>query len=144
MSRLDGKVAIIPGAGRGIGRATARLFAAEGAKVAVLSLNARGTSLCGTSRMITAVANAQNRRCQAIARYLLTGAGPTTSGIFLLAPVQQRLNPIAKRPCSRVFADRRAYCDEQRPSEILRLSKSHRLASLTFGKSDVRACHEPC
>jgi NAD(P)-dependent dehydrogenase (short-subunit alcohol dehydrogenase family) len=38
MKRLDGKVAIIAGAGRGIGRATAKLFAAEGAKVVVLSL----------------------------------------------------------------------------------------------------------
>ncbi|NRP85264.1 Short-chain reductase protein NovJ [Ensifer adhaerens] len=37
MGKLTGKVAIVAGAGRGIGRATAALFAAEGAKVVVLS-----------------------------------------------------------------------------------------------------------
>src|ERR1700727_855669 len=40
MPRLDGKVAVITGAGTGIGRATARLFAREGAKVVVAELNA--------------------------------------------------------------------------------------------------------
>ncbi|MDE0804822.1 MAG: SDR family NAD(P)-dependent oxidoreductase, partial [Acidimicrobiales bacterium] len=38
MGSLDGRIAIITGAGRGLGRAHARLFAAEGAKVVVNDL----------------------------------------------------------------------------------------------------------
>ncbi len=40
LQRLDGKVALITGAGTGIGRATARAMAAEGAKVVVAEINA--------------------------------------------------------------------------------------------------------
>jgi NAD(P)-dependent dehydrogenase (short-subunit alcohol dehydrogenase family) len=40
MARLEGKVAVVTGAGTGIGRATAKLFAREGARVVVAELNA--------------------------------------------------------------------------------------------------------
>ena len=45
MGRLDGRVAIITGAGRGIGASLARIMAAEGAKVVVndLGVNVDGT-----------------------------------------------------------------------------------------------------
>jgi len=50
MGALDGRVAIITGAGRGIGREHALLFAAEGAKVVVNDL---GGGLDGSSAEAT-------------------------------------------------------------------------------------------
>src|SRR5690349_4068012 len=38
MARLEGKVAVITGAGSGLGRTSAQLFAAEGAKVVVMDI----------------------------------------------------------------------------------------------------------
>src|SRR6266511_848368 len=42
MGRLDGKVAAITGAASGMGRATARLFAAEGARLLLADVDAEG------------------------------------------------------------------------------------------------------
>ena len=39
MARLEGKVALITGAGAGIARTTSRLFASEGASIAVVEIN---------------------------------------------------------------------------------------------------------
>ena len=39
MNRLEGKVALITGAGMGIGREAAVLFAAEGARIVVADIN---------------------------------------------------------------------------------------------------------
>ena len=41
MGKLDGKVAIVTGGGRGLGRAYARRLAGLGAKIAVTDLNLR-------------------------------------------------------------------------------------------------------
>jgi 3alpha(or 20beta)-hydroxysteroid dehydrogenase len=42
MNRLDGKVAIITGAARGMGESHARMFAEEGAKVVLTDINVKG------------------------------------------------------------------------------------------------------
>ena len=51
MGRLEGKVAIVTGAASGIGRASAVLFAREGARLVIVDQNAEG--LAGTANLIS-------------------------------------------------------------------------------------------
>jgi NAD(P)-dependent dehydrogenase (short-subunit alcohol dehydrogenase family) len=62
MGLLDGKVAIVSGAGRGIGRSHARLLAAEGARVVVNDLDAQADDVVAeiTAAGGEAVANRDN------------------------------------------------------------------------------------
>ncbi|HVD46934.1 MAG TPA: glucose 1-dehydrogenase [Candidatus Limnocylindria bacterium] len=62
MGRLDGKICVITGAGSGIGQASARLFAREGAQVVVADVDDRGAK--GT------VAEIRKAGGQAVAEHL--------------------------------------------------------------------------
>lgn len=84
MGALDGKVAIITGAGRGLGRAHALLFASEGAKVLV---NDRGTSVdgLGGDRNLAAAVVEEIRSVGGVAEASILDVAEWSSGEELVA-----------------------------------------------------------
>ena len=73
MALLDGRVAIITGASRGIGAALARRFAAEGARVAIIArtVEAGGSSLAGSLAETAALIRAAGGECLSIGANLV-------------------------------------------------------------------------
>jgi len=81
MNRLVDKVALITGAGSGIGRASAKLFTAEGAKVVVAELDA-------------ALGEASAREAGAAARFVRTDVTDDDSVRRMVAEAQQNFGRI--------------------------------------------------
>lgn len=79
--RLQGKVCIVTGAGQGIGRATARRFAAEGAKVVIAEriaetaeetleqLTSVGAEACSIIADVSRLADAERLMAETVAKY---------------------------------------------------------------------------
>src|SRR5215510_5172957 len=84
--RLKGKVAIVTGAGSGLGRATAQLFAQEGARVVVADISQRRAEAIATE------INGQSRRKKAVA--LRADVAKKAEVDALVADARKQLGPI--------------------------------------------------
>lgn len=89
MGRFDGKVVVVTGAGGGIGGATARRFAAEGARVAVLDRDTAAADRT-VAAIVAAGGQALARRCDITVRAEVDAAvAATESG---LGPIDVLVN----------------------------------------------------
>src|SRR5438034_10257695 len=85
--RLKGKIAIVTGAGSGLGKATAELFAQEGARVVVTDISQR------RAEAVAAELNGSSRRKKAIA--LRADVSKKDEVEAVVAEARKQLGPIS-------------------------------------------------
>ena len=107
--RLEGKVAVVTGAGSGFGEGIARKYAAEGAKVVVADLNEGAAArVAAQSRMIDPARNDDRTPPSpddGAARLPMCGPRPTTAGGVRRRQASPGSCPGARDACIRLLVE---------------------------------------
>lgn len=109
MKRLEGKVAIITGAGQGIGEEIARRFAAEGAKIVIADISEEsairvatkigeiGCDVLGVKTDVTSIPSIENCVKVTVGKFGKVDILVNCAGVFLQAPVSETTESIWDR-----------------------------------------------
>jgi NAD(P)-dependent dehydrogenase (short-subunit alcohol dehydrogenase family) len=133
MSELDGRVALVTGGGRGIGRGISELLAAEGAAVAVNYRRDEAAAL-DTVRAIEAAGGRARAYCASI--------DDPGADAAMVDAVQRELGPVDLLVCNAGIASRGRSVADTDPEEVVRVVATHALGAHHLCRLVVPAMRE--